>query len=276
MDDVEAGTSPSPAKDPGSAADAEHQPELDGDGAETAPTPGRAQAPPRLTWRATAPQGARRRPPARDERRRRHAPGMAPAPPADQPELPESPREGRLTPEVAERTLVRKPQIGDTRPAPGGASSRRRRRSPKSTTPKHVAPQAVVARHAAAGPPSARTVGGASVTPADRRGRERNGRPIGRYMMCVQVRDGHGPGRRARGPQPHRALRVSAGRRRQPDPRQHLRRSGAERAARHGGGVRRHRHPEERRALPRRRAVRRRGHRAGRTRGSSRSCGPAS
>ena len=72
---------------------------------------------------------------------------------------------------------------------------------------------------------------------------------------------GHGPGRRPRGPQPDRALRQPPGRRRQPDPRQHLRRPGAERAARHGGGVRRHRHAEERRALPRRRAVRRRGHR---------------
>ena len=44
--------------------------------------------------------------------------GWRRAPPADQPELPESPREGRLTPEAAERALVRKPQIGDTRPAP--------------------------------------------------------------------------------------------------------------------------------------------------------------
>ncbi len=35
------------------------------------------------------------------------------------PELPEHPREGRLvSPEAAEATLVRKPQIGDTRPAP--------------------------------------------------------------------------------------------------------------------------------------------------------------
>ena len=66
------------------------------------------------------------------------------------------------------------------------------------------------------------------------------------------------PGRRARGPQPDRALRQPAGRRRQPDPRQHLPRPGPERAAGHGGGVRRHRHAEERRALPRRRAVRRR------------------
>ena len=66
-----------------------------------------------------------------------------------------------------------------------------------------------------------------------------------------------------------------AGRRRQPDPRQHLRRAGAERAAGHGGGVRRHRHAQERRALPRRRAVRRRGHRGEATRGSRTSCAPA-
>ena len=59
-----------------------------------------------------------------------------------------------------------------------------------------------------------------------------------------------------------------------PDPRQHLPRRGAERAARHGGGLRRHRHAEERGALPRRRAVRRRGHRRARAERprSSRSC----
>ena len=35
------------------------------------------------------------------------------------PELPEHPREGRLvSPEAADAALVRKPQIGDTRPAP--------------------------------------------------------------------------------------------------------------------------------------------------------------
>ena len=53
----------------------------------------------------------------------------------------------------------------------------------------------------------------------------------------------------------------AARRRRQPDPRQHLPRPGPERAAGHGGGVRRHRHAEERGAVPRRRAVRPRGHR---------------
>ena len=42
-----------------------------------------------------------------------------------------------------------------------------------------------------------------------RRGRERNGRPVGRYLMAVQVRPGVDPDRRARRPQPDRALRVS-------------------------------------------------------------------
>ena len=59
------------------------------------------------------------------------------------------------------------------------------------------------------------------------------------------------PDRRARGPQPHRALREPARRRHRPDPREHLPRPGAERAPRHGGGLHRHRHAEERGALSR-------------------------
>jgi ribonuclease E len=184
MDDVEAGTSPSPAKDPGSAVDAEHQPELDGDGAEG----------------ADSPSGRKRRRGSRGGQRRRKtstavaapakpgdgdAPGMAQAPPADQPELPESPREGRLSREVAERTLVRKPQIGDTRPAPAASA-------PAVTVAKTGTPKQPRRKQTSRG----RGRGGADrtpaavVTPADRRGRERNGRPIGRYTMCVQVREG--------------------------------------------------------------------------------------
>ena len=49
---------------------------------------------------------------------------------------------------------------------------------------------------------------------------------------------------------------MHADRRRHLDRRQHLPRPGPERAARHGGGVHRHRHAEERRAVPRRRRVR--------------------
>ncbi len=184
MDDVETGTSPSPAKDPGSAADAEHQPELDGDGAEG----------------TDATVARKRRRGSRGGQRRRKAtgvdatpkdgngdlaPGMAPAPPPDQPELPENPREGRLTPEVAERTLVRKPQIGDTRPAPATPAP-----APpvvaKSTPKQSRRKQSSRGR----GRGAERATVAAVVTPADRRGRERNGRPIGRYTMCVQVRDG--------------------------------------------------------------------------------------
>ena len=242
------------------------------------------------------------------------------------------------TAEAAERALVKRPQIGDTRPAPadpgagrsgGGGRGRRgatdkgaasrapptRRQSarPATTPPERPArdpptPRRTRSRRARPGcrrsdrggqgggrarrQASGRQGGGGQAAGqgarrgGDRRasrsrrssaasrsssttrpsrsgaGRERKGRPVGRYLMTVSVRpDGH-PDRRARGPQPHRALRVAPGRRRRPDPRQHLPGQGAERAARHGGGVRRHRHAEERRALPRRRAVRRRGHRA--------------
>ena len=78
-------------------------------------------------------------------------------------------------------------------------------------------------------------------------GRERKGRPVGRYLMCVHVA--------ARGAT---QIAVLEGRAliehyvsqpaddATPDPRQHLPRPGAERAARHGGRVRRHRHAEER------------------------------
>ena len=91
-----------------------------------------------------------------------------------------------------------------------------------------------------------------------RRGRERKGRPVGRYFMCVSVRpevtqiavlEG-------RALIEHYVSRPE--RRRGADPRQHLPRPGPERAAGHGGRVRRHRHAEERRALPRRRPVRHR------------------
>jgi ribonuclease E len=83
----------------------------------------------------------------------------------------------------------RKPQIGDTRPAPapvapaaqeksGDAAKKKRRRGGRSRS-----------RSGGQG-------GGRDTAQNDadiierRRGRERNGRPVGRYLMCVQVRDG--------------------------------------------------------------------------------------
>ena len=84
----------------------------------------------------------------------------------------------------------RKPQVGDTRPAPampaaakselnGGGAKKKRRRGGR-------------------GKPSGGRDKGPLREAAEldaeiierRRGRERNGRPVGRYLMCVQVRDG--------------------------------------------------------------------------------------
>ena len=60
----------------------------------------------------------------------RAARARAPKPAADDhPELPERLHEGRVSAEAAERALVRKPQIGDTRPAPAAPAPRRRRPS---------------------------------------------------------------------------------------------------------------------------------------------------
>lgn len=154
----------------------------------------------------------------------------------DQPELPESLREGRVRPEVAEQALVRKPQIGDTRPAPPlpaaappaaaptepSKKRQNRRRGAKRTDDAAAgAPAASGASGSgtsgsggaggtftAAGPaivaaaaggadakkrksqrPGKRSPSDAAVV-AERRGQERNGKAIGRYLMCVQVRDG--------------------------------------------------------------------------------------
>ena len=142
------------------------------------------------------------------------------------PELPEHPREGRLvSPEATEATLVRKPQIGDTRPAPimpvaqptdsAPATSKkenpiRRNRqknsnqsgesSESSDNPDH---EKSGRRNRRGGRNRRRRTGGdrdssrpnspvVVETDAElierRRGKERNGRPLGRYMMVVQAR----------------------------------------------------------------------------------------
>ena len=113
---------------------------------------------------------------------------------AEPAELPEPLREGRASVEAAERALVRKPQIGDTRPAPkstdsasrasgnGGGGGGKGSAERKSDT---------------ADAKRRRPTRGRQARPADmataeadvRRGRERNGRPVGRYLMCVQVRE---------------------------------------------------------------------------------------
>ncbi len=138
-------------------------------------------------------------------------------------------REGRASPEAAERALVRKPRIGDTMPIPtapppGPASSRtagdedgrsegepkRRRRggssrggSGRDSTRGAGDRSRQRSEEGASGDGGKKSRRGRgrgrsqadageldAATLEQRRGRERNGKPIGRYFMAVQVRSG--------------------------------------------------------------------------------------
>ncbi|MFZ9675821.1 MAG: Rne/Rng family ribonuclease, partial [Ilumatobacteraceae bacterium] len=143
-------------------------------------------------------------------------------------ELPERMSEGRPSPDVAAQAVVQRPKIGDTRPAPpssgpavtmpggtrAGQTAPGRGKQNKGAKPNSK--PAVPATDSSATPDG--SAGGSSEggarkkrrrngrgrgtgsddrgagrsTDADvverRRGRERNGRPIGRHFMCVQVR----------------------------------------------------------------------------------------
>ena len=127
-------------------------------------------------------------------------------------ELPDPPQEGRMmSAEVAGEALVRKPQIGDTRPAPPSAQST----SPAVQTAKQSKQGAQQSDNAdkssesgernksrRGGKRGGRNRRGRSnrtddreTTPGTdaelmerRKGKERNGKAVGRYLMCVQVR----------------------------------------------------------------------------------------
>jgi ribonuclease E len=143
-------------------------------------------------------------------------------------ELPEKMSEGRPSAEASERALVRKPKIGDTMPvpsapppggansdddAPAGGNKRRRRggkgksggsngageaRDPKASKAKGGGRENE-AGGKSGGPKKQRRARGKGrernpasddVLLEQRKGRERNGKPVGRYFMCVQVRPG--------------------------------------------------------------------------------------
>ena len=127
-------------------------------------------------------------------------------------ELPEPPTEGRMmSAEVAGEALVRKPQIGDTRPAPPSAQST----SPAVQAAKQSKQGAQQSDNAdkssesgernksrRGGKRGGRNRRGRSTRSDDRettpgtdaelmerrKGKERNGKAVGRYLMCVQVR----------------------------------------------------------------------------------------
>ena len=113
-------------------------------------------------------------------------------------ELPDPPREGRPSAEVAEAaTVPYRPKIGDSRPAAREAAAadaasetpsqkrRRRRRGGKGRGDGGGG-------GTGAGSPIEHDAGEAADVDPEvlerRRGRERKGRPVGRYMMCVHVR----------------------------------------------------------------------------------------
>jgi ribonuclease E len=119
-----------------------------------------------------------------------------------EPELPDRPIEGKvLSPEVAERVLVRRPQIGDSRPAPDPPASKAGRAGAPAgpSTRKRRRGGGASGDRARSG--GGRSPGRAVVTPSmvvapveldeetleRRRGRERKGRPVGRYLMGVHV-----------------------------------------------------------------------------------------
>ncbi len=141
-------------------------------------------------------------------------------------ELPGPMREGRPSAEAAEKALVRKPRIGDTMPMPttpppapattasaaadedrsGGNQKRRRRSGSKGGSgrssgdraggrtegPSDDQPSGSSKSRRGRGRGKGRSDGGEldAATLEQRRGRERNGKPIGRYFMAVQVRSG--------------------------------------------------------------------------------------
>ncbi|NDI18218.1 MAG: Rne/Rng family ribonuclease [Actinobacteria bacterium] len=106
-------------------------------------------------------------------------------------ELPDPPREGKMvSPQAASDALVRKPQIGDTRPAPVMAPK------PEAAKPAAEKSKSKSRRGGRRGGRNRRRTGGSeAIAGSDaelierRRGKERNGKAVGRYMMCVQVRE---------------------------------------------------------------------------------------
>ena len=137
-------------------------------------------------------------------------------------EIPERIREGRPSAEAAERGLVRKPKIGDTRPvtsappseasanqsdANDGDKKKRNRRGkgvgagngggPKQSNGEdddkasgRQGKNQKNRRGRAKGRGKGETQKMDDAWLEQRRGRERNGKPIGRYFMCVQARPG--------------------------------------------------------------------------------------
>ena len=167
--------------------------------------------------RAGRPQGPESATRAPGSPRKRSGPAKTAIPPPAglgddlHPDLPERLVEGRPSAEAGDRATVRRPRIGDTRPAPPGGADGAHPDGAHPTDGAHGAGGADArgddaggtrrrrrrgGRGRSSGP--ARVVDGAGEpeepvaldeeTLERRRGRERKGRPVGRYFMCVHSR----------------------------------------------------------------------------------------
>jgi ribonuclease E len=118
-----------------------------------------------------------------------------------EPDLPDRPIEGKVQSiDVAERVLVRRPKIGDSRPAPlpadAGSEARNGREGKDTRDTKDAGRKRRRTSSSTRAP--ARSFVGTGLAPIEldaetlerRRGKERKGRPAGRYLMCVHVAPG--------------------------------------------------------------------------------------
>src|SRR5947209_16213109 len=163
---------------------------------EASPAPD-ASGGPRRNRRRGSRGGRGRKKPASPEAAKASA-GTTPSVPADdadpRPDLPDRPGENRPSPDAAARALIPKPKIGDSRPAPvtdevaeapaesSTGTRRRRRRGGRGRS------GGGGGNGAGASTVEAEAQALDEETLAQRRGRERKGRPVGRYLMTVHVR----------------------------------------------------------------------------------------
>jgi ribonuclease E len=113
---------------------------------------------------------------------------------SDSGELNSTPGQPRMSPSAQEP--ARRPQIGDTRPAPAAPGAAK---SPSARSGDTASEGGAKKKRRRGGRGKSRSGGNGQVRDAAeldaeiierRKGRERNGRAVGRYLMCVQVRDG--------------------------------------------------------------------------------------
>jgi ribonuclease E len=113
----------------------------------------------------------------------------------EQPELPKRLSEGRPSPEAAAAALIRKPKIGDSRPAPPPVPAVAADASTTTEVPARAKKSRRRGGRGRGGQVVDGTLDGETPLVLDeetlekRRGRERKGRPVGRYMMVAQCRE---------------------------------------------------------------------------------------